>query len=83
MPVSVRSAFDLTVDQRAAIESALNAVLSADVHLQFETQPDVVSGIELRANGQKVAWSIADYLSSLQEGVNSLLSEATQKGEKK
>lgn len=82
-PISVRSAFDLTVDQRAAIESALNAVLSADVHLQFETSSDVVSGIELRANGQKVAWSIADYLSSLQEGVNSLLSDVATKGEAK
>ncbi len=83
MPVSVRSAFDLSVDQRAAIESALNAVLSEDISLQFETAPDVVSGIELRANGRKVAWSIADYLSSLQEDVSNLLAEVPQKGEPK
>ncbi|MFZ3033725.1 MAG: F0F1 ATP synthase subunit delta [Parvibaculum sp.] len=72
-PTMVRSAFELSVDQRAAIESALNEVLAADIHLQFETAPEVISGIELRANGQKVAWSIDDYLSSLEEGVNRLL----------
>lgn len=82
-PTSVRSAFDLTADQRAAIESALNEVLASEVHLRFDTAPDVVSGIELRANGQKVAWSIADYLSSLQEGVNTLLSDAAQKDDRK
>jgi F-type H+-transporting ATPase subunit b len=33
----------------------------------------LVSGIELSANGQKVAWSISDYLSSLEKGVGELL----------
>ena len=41
--------------------------------LRFETAPDLVSGIELTANGQKVAWSIADYLASLEKGVGELL----------
>jgi F-type H+-transporting ATPase subunit b len=27
----------------------------------------VISGIELTTNGQKVAWSIADYLASLEK----------------
>ena len=43
--------------------------------LRFETAPDLVSGIELTANGQKVAWSIADYLASLEKGVGELLKE--------
>ena len=83
VPTMVRSAFELTVDQRAAIESALNEVLSEDIHLHFETVPEVVSGIELRANGQKVAWSIADYLATLEEGVANLLTDTQQKGEAK
>jgi F-type H+-transporting ATPase subunit b len=32
----------------------------------------LVSGIELTTNGQKVAWSIADYLASLEKGVGEL-----------
>ena len=69
----MRSAFDLPADQRATIQNAINETFSADVHLRFETAPDLVSGIELTANGQKVAWSIADYLTSLEKGVGELL----------
>ena len=38
-----------------------------ETQVQFETAPDLVSGIELSANGQKVAWSIADYLATLEK----------------
>lgn len=72
-PVLVRSAFDLPADQRAAIQSALHETFSADTPLRFAAEPDLVSGIELTVNGQKVAWSIADYLASLEKGVGELL----------
>ena len=74
-PALVRSAFDLPAEQRAAIQNALNETFSAEIHIRFETAPDLVSGIELTTNGQKVAWSIADYLASLEKGVGELLKE--------
>ena len=74
-PAVVRSAFELPAEQRATIQNALNETFSADIHLRFETTPNLVSGIELTANGQKVAWSIADYLASLEKGVSDLLSQ--------
>ncbi|MGO9834669.1 MAG: F0F1 ATP synthase subunit delta [Polyangiaceae bacterium] len=74
-PALVRSAFDLPAEQRAAIQNALNETFSADVRVRFETAPDLVSGIELAANGQKVGWSIAEYLASLERGVGDLLKE--------
>ncbi|NLY00206.1 MAG: F0F1 ATP synthase subunit B [Rhodopirellula sp.] len=72
-PVLVRSAFKLPSEQRAAIQSAINETFSADIHVRFETAPDAISGIELIANGRKVAWSIADYLVSLETSVGELL----------
>jgi F-type H+-transporting ATPase subunit b len=72
-PALVRSAFELPPEQRAAIQNALNVTFSAEVRVRFETAPDLVSGINLTANGQKVAWSIADYLASLEKGVGELL----------
>jgi len=72
-PALVRSAFDLPAEQRAAIQTALNETFAADIPLRFETAPDLVSGIEFTTNGQKVAWSIADYLTSLEKGVSELL----------
>ncbi len=72
-PAVVRSAFDLPGEQREAIQRAVNETFSADIKLSFETAPDVVSGIELTAAGQKVAWSIADYLKTLEKGVSDVL----------
>ena len=74
-PALVRSAFDLPEDQRAAIHHAINETFSADIPIRFETAPDLISGIELTTNGQKVAWSIAGYLASMQKGVEELLQE--------
>ena len=74
-PALVRSAFDLPAEQRAAIQKALNETFSTEVQVRFETAPDLVSGIEFTTNGQKVAWSIADYLASLEKGVGELLKE--------
>jgi F-type H+-transporting ATPase subunit b len=72
---TVRSAFDLAEGQRAAIQNALNVFFSADIHLKFETTPDLIGGIEFTSNGQRLAWSIADYLKSLEKGVDELLKE--------
>ena len=75
-PGVVRSTFDLPADQRAAIQNALNETFSAEVRVRFETAPDLIGGIELTANGQKVAWSIGDYLASMENGVSELLKPA-------
>jgi F-type H+-transporting ATPase subunit b len=74
-PVLVRSAFELPSEQRAAIQKVLKKTFSAEIQVRFETAPDVISGIELTANGQKVSWSIADYLTSLEKSVGELLKE--------
>ncbi|CAN5752969.1 ATP synthase subunit B [soil metagenome] len=72
-PALVRSAFELPADQRTAIQNAINETFSADIPLRFETAPDLISGIELATHGQKVAWSISDYLTSLEKGVDELV----------
>ncbi len=74
-PALVRSAFELPAEPRAAIQNALNETFSAEIRVRFETAPDLVSGIELTTNGQRVGWSIADYLASLERGVGELLEE--------
>jgi F-type H+-transporting ATPase subunit b len=43
--------------------------------MQFEVVPTIVSGIELSANGQKLAWSITEYLGALEKSVGELLHE--------
>jgi len=72
-PALVRSAFDLPPERRAAIQRALDDMFSADIRLRFETAPGLVSGIELTARGQKVAWSIADYLATMEKSMGEML----------
>lgn len=77
-PALVRSAFDLPAAQCAAIQKALNETFSAEINVRFETAPAIISGIELTANGCKVAWSIADYIAALEKNVGELLEERSK-----
>lgn len=74
--VKIYSAFDLPAIQRAEIQKALNETFSADIHIQFDTVPELVSGIALSTNEQKVSWSIADYLARLEKSASELLNKA-------
>jgi F-type H+-transporting ATPase subunit b len=77
-PVLVRSAFELPSEQQSVIRHALQETFTAEIQVRFETAPEVISGIELTANGRKVAWSIADYLLSLEKSVGELLKEQSK-----
>ena len=72
-PVLVRSAYELAPALHASIEDALKVTLGVKAPLRFEVVPDLVGGIELIMQGRKVAWSISDYLASLEKDVVELL----------
>jgi F-type H+-transporting ATPase subunit b len=75
-PAVLRSAFDLPEKERATIQNALNETFSADVHVRFETAPNLVCGIELVTAGLKVGWTIDGYLGAMQASVDSVLKDA-------
>jgi F-type H+-transporting ATPase subunit b len=68
-PALLRSAFELPEPQQAAIQAALDETFGQPIPLTFETTPELVSGIELGAQGQKLAWSMSDYLAGLSSGL--------------
>jgi len=76
-PVIVRSAFDLASPERTKIENAIREALVPDLPVQFETTSDLLGGVELAANGYKISWSIAGYLSSLEESVREVVERNT------
>jgi len=80
-PATVRSVMELPAAQRSAIQNALNEVFSAEIQIQFETAASLIGGIELAANGQKVSWSVSDYLMSMEKAVNALLNEKPKPAE--
>ena len=77
-PALVRSHYELLTDQQAAIRKAVKKTFSADVALRFQTAADAVCGIELSVGGQKLAWTIDEYVRDLQQEVATLLVPATK-----
>jgi F-type H+-transporting ATPase subunit b len=63
----------LSLEQKKTIEQALRANLAGDKPLRFVTEPSLIAGIELVVKGQKIAWTIADYLASLERELEMLL----------
>lgn len=74
-PALLTSAFELPDTERAAIDKAIKATFGADIDLEFATSAELISGIELSTNGQKLGWNIADYLQSLEQDVVALLKQ--------
>lgn len=69
----VRSAFALTAAQQEQITTALQKqvgwISTAHPPVQFLTDPDCISGIELTVDGYKLAWSVASYLSEMEKSL--------------
>ena len=75
-PVLVRSAFDLPAEQRARSKRRLTKPSRPlGQASRSGSRPRLIWSAALSSapNGQKLAWSIADYLASLEKGVTELL----------
>lgn len=59
---TITSAFALLPAQKKALQAEIKTE-----SLIFKITPQLVSGIELSANGQKLVWSISDYLRTLEQ----------------
>ncbi len=76
--ITVKSTFQIPDDLKNRIQEILRRQSGSDVKLQYEIDPNLISGIELRSNDIKIAWSIASYLDDLE---NNLSQELDQKVE--
>lgn len=61
------TAFAIDEETRERVKKAVRECLTGDYSLRFEESPDLICGIELRAGGQAAAWSLRDYLETLDE----------------
>jgi len=79
-PILVRSAFDLPSKQKTEIQNSIAEILGTETQFQYKTVPELVSGIELTANGFKLAWSISEYLNSLEKSISETIKEKSKTG---
>lgn len=79
--IKVRTGFSLSEKMRANIEKEVLSYLipeTTDSHseqVKFEISKDLICGIEVEVHGQKVSWNLSDYLDSVQQDVQELLTE--------
>lgn len=74
-PYMIQTAFDLTAEQKTALTSAIHQAFTADVPVEFETNPEVIGGVEMTTDGHKLAWSFSEYLVDLQKNISKILGE--------
>jgi F-type H+-transporting ATPase subunit b len=65
----VRSAFAPAAAAQTRIVAAVGERIGPTVAVRFETAPELICGVELTVDGEKLAWSVADYLSTLARDV--------------
>ncbi len=75
--VSVRSTFSLPPEQQKAIESAVKKMMPPEGQVHFEARAGEgqSEGIELTADGYRMAWTTTDYLNTLEKRVANILEE--------
>ncbi len=78
--LAIVSAFDIGKDDRRKISEALRNTLKKSVDLEFRTSSDMVLGIELRSRDHKLAWTVDDYLGSLEAGIRDVFEEEAREG---
>ncbi|PKN06517.1 MAG: hypothetical protein CVU72_04075 [Deltaproteobacteria bacterium HGW-Deltaproteobacteria-7] len=71
--VIIQSAFGIPALRQTEIAEALKKQITNGFTIRYLEQPEIVSGIELRVNGHKIAWSLNEYLETLVENLTETL----------
>lgn len=74
----VQSAYDLDAEDRSKLKDAIFGRWGRDMSVQFETDSELVCGIELRCGGRKIAWNVQEYLDELQQQLEVALEEEAE-----
>jgi F-type H+-transporting ATPase subunit b len=74
--VVVRSAFELTEEDRGKIDETLRSILGEDAVIDFQRSGDLMCGIELKTGGRKVAWTLEKHLEDAASEIAQALDQA-------
>ncbi len=77
--VEVRTAFPICPEAREDLSRFLREQLDERLDVRFMTVPELVCGVELRAQSQRLVWSLDSYLESLEADFLDVLEERAQK----
>jgi len=76
--ITIQSAFDIPPEAQEKLNGTIQRNIGSGINVAYEKSDDVMSGYELRINGYKIAWSMKDYLDTLEEKFYHVLYEESQ-----
>jgi F-type H+-transporting ATPase subunit b len=81
--VIVQSAYEITPEEKKKLAEVMRRYIAEDIKLEYEQVPEVMTGFELKTDGHKIAWSVSDYLNTLEENfIQALYTESREMKEK-
>lgn len=73
--IEVRTSFPVSEESREHVLNSLTETFSDNIQVDFTTSKDLICGIELRVQSQRLTWSLDSYLTSLEENIFQALEE--------
>lgn len=77
-PIVLRTAEEMGPELKKKTDSVIQGLFGSSLTLVYESSADLICGIEVCFPGQKIAWTIQDYLSTLSEKLINLIHEEDQ-----
>ena len=71
-PVVVSSGLEMPSQMRQKITRAVHQYIAEKVDVDYRTSPELLLGMELRTNGQKMSWNLAAYLDGMRDSAADL-----------
>jgi F-type H+-transporting ATPase subunit b len=73
---TLATGFDLAEEDQRRVSRGVQSALGGDVSIQCETGVEKLSGLELRADGRRISWTIDSYFEGLEERITEAFSVA-------
>lgn len=80
-PLEVYSSFELNGEARNRVKDAVLAAADGEPDLSFKTDRTLICGLELRAGGRSIGWSVSEYLDDLERQFLDVLAEVERREE--
>lgn len=77
--VDISSAFEIPQEARQKMVQQIRDQIANNINVQFKVSSDLICGIELTADGRKIAWNVNSYLNSLEESLSRAIEEKVNK----
>lgn len=79
--VVINSAFEVPTNAQQRITKAVKKHIDGGINAEYRISSDMILGIELKTRGHKIAWSVDNYLDSLEESISQALTVETTEAE--